>query len=128
MHRGTRWEGSRRPLRPSPAPLPGLGAPQVILTHNSSASYLGPKAGNGICRLFSNVKERHGESISVCDERLWPHSYLKFLGDKIFQNTESIKEIIKGIFGVKRVGCGPTPICIARLSERAARAAQWPLD
>lgn len=126
MHRGTRWEGPRRPLRPSP--LPGLRAPQVILTHNSSASYLGPKAGNGICRLFSNVKERHGESISVCDERLWPHSYLKFLGDKIFQNTESIKEIIKGIFGVKRVGCGPAPLCTARLSERAALAARRPLD
>lgn len=53
VHRGTWWEGPQRPLRPSPAPTPDLAALQLILIHNSSASYLGPKVSDGICRLFS---------------------------------------------------------------------------
>ena len=77
---------------------PGLRLPRVILTHNRSPSSQGPQAGNGICRQFSNVKEHNEKSIGACDEWLWPHSYLKLLVDKIFQNTEPVEEILKGIF------------------------------
>ena len=31
VHRGTWWEGPQRPLRPSLAPTPDLGALQLIL-------------------------------------------------------------------------------------------------
>lgn len=40
----------------------------------------------------------NAKSISVQDGRLWPHLYLKFLDNKIVQNKEPIKEIIKGFF------------------------------
>lgn len=60
---GLRWEGSWVSLVPSLALPAGLGLPQVILTHNKSASYMGPQASNGICRQFSNVKEHNGKSI-----------------------------------------------------------------
>ena len=69
MHTGMWWEGPQRPLRPSLAPLPDLGALQLILIHDSSTSYLGPKVSDGICRLLHN-----GKSISAYDEWLWPHA------------------------------------------------------
>lgn len=48
-----------RDLSGLPWPLPDLGALHLILIHNSSASYLGPKVSDGICRLFSrNVMGR----------------------------------------------------------------------
>lgn len=73
-------------LRPSWAPLWVSELPRYFCR---SASYLDPKASN--LQAIFKCQRSNGKCISAYDEWFWPHLYLKFSDNKIFQNTKAHK-------------------------------------